>query len=192
MAPTTTCEYFLTSLKWKPPSENTIDFKLVTRFPPDLKKDPNGNIPDIMAKPAFLLYQHVKGEEHEFYDFLYMTDERWESWKETGHQLDDRIVECAWEKNATGSMEWTIKRIRDDKTAANHKSTVERISRSIRDGVNADELVAAVADIQKNWQRNSTRHSASPPKLNIDPVRYGPNGPPPPMRSGGMPRLRRH
>ena len=67
------------SLKWKPPSENSIDFKLVLRFPPtkyDLTK------PDFHAKPLFLLHVWCGGEgenaKYEDYDDMYVTDDEWE------------------------------------------------------------------------------------------------------------------
>jgi len=40
-------------LKWKPPSENSIDFKLILRFPPATKKSAQ---PDFHAKPVFELH----------------------------------------------------------------------------------------------------------------------------------------
>ncbi len=43
-------------LKWKPPYENTIDFKLVLRFPPDLERDPRGNLPNLSTMPFFELH----------------------------------------------------------------------------------------------------------------------------------------
>ncbi|KAE8241771.1 hypothetical protein A4X13_0g7270 [Tilletia indica] len=91
-------------LKWKPPSENSIDFRVRLRFPPDLDIDPEGTVPDYRAKPFFLLEQHMGsdgrrngGEEYEFFDWMEMEDEEWEEFKRTGEQLDDRIVECVWE-----------------------------------------------------------------------------------------------
>jgi mRNA guanylyltransferase len=68
-------------LKWKPPSENSIDFKLVLRFPPTER---NPTLPDFLAKPLFLLHAWHGGEgkkaKYEEYDSLYVTDEEWEEW----------------------------------------------------------------------------------------------------------------
>ncbi|KAG2154066.1 hypothetical protein DEU56DRAFT_725956 [Suillus clintonianus] len=47
-------------LKWKPPSENSIDFKLVLQFPP-LKSTPSK--PDYHAKPFFALYVYCGDEQ---------------------------------------------------------------------------------------------------------------------------------
>ena len=69
----------LNSLKWKPPSENSIDFKLVLRFPPS-RYDPTK--PDFHAKPLFLLHVWCGGEganaKYEDYDDMYVTDDEWE------------------------------------------------------------------------------------------------------------------
>ncbi|KAK0560414.1 Dcp1p-Dcp2p decapping enzyme complex alpha subunit [Tilletia horrida] len=92
-------------LKWKPPSENSIDFRVRLRFPPDLEADPEGTQPDFTAKPFFMLEQHMGdsrrggggGEDYEFFDWMEMDDDEWEDFKRTGEQLDDRIVEVVWE-----------------------------------------------------------------------------------------------
>lgn len=66
------------SKKWKPPSENTIDFKLVLRFPPDPK---HPSEPDYLAKPFFALHVFVGGRNpYEPFDELYMDDDEWEQW----------------------------------------------------------------------------------------------------------------
>lgn len=71
------------SLKWKPPSENSIDFKLVLRFP-SLPSRPNQ--PDLGAKPVFALHVWNGGEgaraQYEPYDVMYVEDEEWEQYVE--------------------------------------------------------------------------------------------------------------
>jgi hypothetical protein len=72
-------------LKWKPASENSIDFKLKLRFPPS-PHDPD--TPNFTAKPAFLLYTWLGGSAHanssyEFFDSMDMSDEEWEEWVHT-------------------------------------------------------------------------------------------------------------
>ena len=63
------------SMKWKPPSENSIDFKLVLRFPalPD-----KASLPDYYAKPIFQLHTWCGGKEYALYDVMEVTDEEWE------------------------------------------------------------------------------------------------------------------
>lgn len=68
--------YLHRSLKWKPPNENSIDFKLVLRFPPD-KQRPGE--PDFFSKPVFFLYTFLGGrDDHEPFDELYIDDDEWE------------------------------------------------------------------------------------------------------------------
>ncbi|EEB88663.1 hypothetical protein MPER_13373, partial [Moniliophthora perniciosa FA553] len=62
-------------MKWKPPTENSIDFKLVLRFPP-LPSDPNK--PDLVAKPMFLLKVWCGEQRYEQYDEMYVEDDEWE------------------------------------------------------------------------------------------------------------------
>ena len=65
------------SLKWKPPSENSIDFKVELRFPPS-PHDPSE--PDFYAKPTFLLNTWLGGDAHEFYDEMDVEEEEWTRW----------------------------------------------------------------------------------------------------------------
>ncbi|EPQ27951.1 uncharacterized protein PFL1_04278 [Pseudozyma flocculosa PF-1] len=158
-------------LKWKPPSENSIDFKLVLRFPPDLARDPRGNLPDLTSLPFFELHQYLgsdgrggPGGDYDFFDELWVEPAEWEAMVESGEQFDDRIVECVWETDPTPATDmyrerglqlpprWRMMRIRDDKHHGNHHSIVHKILKSIRDGVDADELVASAAKIRAAWK----------------------------------------
>lgn len=68
-----------TSLKWKPPSENSIDFKLELRFPPAPRAGGEEEaIIDYTAMPVFKLYQWLGGEEYEFFDAMDIEEEVWE------------------------------------------------------------------------------------------------------------------
>jgi len=71
----------LCSFKWKPPSENSIDFKLVLRFPPSSSRSPD---PDYFAKPVFELHVYCGDERglprYEFYDVMHVEDDEWERW----------------------------------------------------------------------------------------------------------------
>lgn len=62
-------------LKWKPPSENSIDFRLELRFPP-LPENPDR--PDYYTKPIFALYMNCGREGEQFYDEMAVDDETWE------------------------------------------------------------------------------------------------------------------
>jgi mRNA guanylyltransferase len=59
------------------------------------------------------------------------------SWKAHGEQFDDRVVECNVNPITHG---WRFMRFRDDKEHGNHRSIVEKIIASIRDGVQLDEV----------------------------------------------------
>lgn len=64
--------------------------------------------------------------------------------KETGEQFDDRIIEATWDKSAKN---WIFHRFRDDKDAANHSSTIDKIIISIRDGVEQKEVCVSSVDV---------------------------------------------
>lgn len=182
-------------LKWKPPQENTIDFKIELRFPPSAD-DPSGETPDYTAMPMFQLLQHVNGPHYEPFDWLDMDAEEWETWKASGQQLDDRIVECAWHVPSPQGDDiptWHIKRIRDDKSTGNHKSTVSRILQSIRDGVSEQELCNLVPAIRAAWksqERIEHRSPALTQRTSKFAHRFpgrGLGGPGPPLTRGGFP-----
>jgi hypothetical protein len=59
------------------------------------------------------------------------------SWKASGEQYDDRVVEVTWN---TANQNWIWHRFRDDKEHGNHKSVVDNILESIQDGVEADQV----------------------------------------------------
>ncbi|KAI0362410.1 mRNA capping enzyme, alpha subunit [Trametes cingulata] len=171
-------------LKWKPPSENSIDFKLVLRFPPTPGKP---MVPDFQVKPIFELHVWCGDDRgkprYEFYDVMHVEDEEWEKMKLSNEQLDERIVEVHWD--SAGEC-WRMMRFRDDKPHGNHKSVVDNIIKSIADGIEKDALLARSASIRNNWK---TRHgqppaahpiSAKPPQLAAVPhveARYGPLAP---------------
>jgi len=62
-------------MKWKPPSENSVDFKLELRFPSSSSRP---NEPDTFAKPTFVLMQWCGGQTYEFFDTMQVDDDEWE------------------------------------------------------------------------------------------------------------------
>ncbi|KAH8915400.1 hypothetical protein BT69DRAFT_1230124 [Atractiella rhizophila] len=132
-------------LKWKPPSENSIDFRLELRFPALVHTRVEGSsrngygVEDVdwQAKPAFLLMMNAGKGSETFFDWLDMSDHEWEDWKSRGEQLDNRIVEVVW--NAS-EQNWRIMRFRDDKREGNYESIVWKIIDSIKDGVEAQDV----------------------------------------------------
>ncbi|OCH93401.1 mRNA capping enzyme [Obba rivulosa] len=148
-------------LKWKPPSENSIDFKLLLRFPPSATRPSQ---PDFHAKPVFELYVWCGDDrgvpKYEPYDVMYVEDEEWERMKSSGEQLDDRIVEVHWDLEIE---HWRMMRFRDDKPNGNHRSVVENIIKSIADGVEKDTLLARSTAIRNAWKARQSQPPASQP-----------------------------
>lgn len=127
------------SIKWKPSTENTIDFKLGVRFPPSSTHDSTHKT---SRKPFFELYL-FKENGHEYFDWFEMPDDEWERWKESGEQLDDQVVECAWHPPSPHNITeptWHLKRTRSDKSHANHYTTVNSVIQSIADGVDLEQV----------------------------------------------------
>lgn len=142
------------SLKWKPPSENSIDFVLQLKFPPSAA---NEREPDFYAKPVFLLLMNHGHEGSHYYDTMEVSDETWEQcvpflscvrqcadfgvtlrrWKHSGEQYDDRVVEVVWDR---ARDTWKFVRFRDDKFEGNFKTVVASIIRSIEHGVEAEQV----------------------------------------------------
>ncbi|KAF2819364.1 mRNA capping enzyme, alpha subunit [Ophiobolus disseminans] len=134
-------------LKWKPPHENTIDFKLrLGDFPLfDPMDAEEGLIPDYDAMPTSfqLLVQHSNDKYQPFTD-LAVTPAEWDILKGLDQRLDGRIIECyrtpagqwKFKAEADGSPRW-----RDDKKHANHISTVNSVLASIEDPVTEEMLL---------------------------------------------------
>lgn len=134
-------------LKWKPPSENSIDFLLQLKFP---SSERSPKEVDLLAKPAFMLYMNQgRGVGPLFFDVMKVDDETWEDWKRSGEQYDDRVVEVVWSKELDS---FQFMRFRDDKNEGNYKDVVTSIIRSIQDGVEAEGLVARAGSIKKAWK----------------------------------------
>jgi mRNA guanylyltransferase len=78
-------------LKWKPPSENSIDFKLELRFPPQRGKPSD---PDFFAKPTFMLKEWKGGSgnnaNYEFFDVMEIGDAQWDKY------VLSHISFCIW------------------------------------------------------------------------------------------------
>ncbi|PLW05425.1 hypothetical protein PCASD_25263 [Puccinia coronata f. sp. avenae] len=144
------------TLKWKPPSENSIDFRLELKFPPR-SDDPSK--PDFYAKPLFLLMMICGEEREKFFDTLEMPDEEWLQRKERREQLDNRVVEVVWDPFM---QTWRILRFRDDKKHGNCCAVVFSTLDSIRDGVEAAELIKRLPKIRQAWNARAQTHSSNP------------------------------
>ncbi|KAL2819908.1 mRNA capping enzyme, catalytic domain-containing protein [Aspergillus cavernicola] len=144
-------------LKWKPPTENTIDFRLRLEFPilePDSDDEAEGiteAYPDYDSLPIFHLFVLLNDKEYKPFDEMYVTPSEWEDLKALQMPLDDSIVECS--KNPDGR--WCFHRIRDDKADANHITTVEKVLESIEDRVTEDDLIRCAPVIKTAWKKRA-------------------------------------
>lgn len=149
-------------LKWKPSSENSIDFKMVLKFE-------NPTDPDFSKMPIIDLYVWKGGEDKSFaanpntfynskdlkvlsktysrLDSLCITEDQWKKLISLNEPLNGRIIECYRNEN----NQWCFLRFRDDKLQGNHINVVSNIIYSINDNVQEDELEEAVEDIRRNW-----------------------------------------
>ncbi|KDQ60776.1 hypothetical protein JAAARDRAFT_172973 [Jaapia argillacea MUCL 33604] len=177
-------------LKWKPPSENSIDFKLVLRFPP-MPGHPSES--DYSQKPIFGLHVWCGDERgvprYEPFDVMYVDDLEWEKIKLSGEQIDDRIVEVHWDP---AKAHWRMMRFREDKPNGNHRNVVENIIQSIADGVEKDALLARSNNIRNAWKaRQGQPPHQPPPQSSSRPPPQSEYPPPqshyphPPLPSGG-------
>ena len=153
-------------LKWKPPTENTIDFRLRLEFPllePDSDDEADGftqPYPDYDAFPIFHLFVMLSAHDYRPFAEMYVTPEEWEDLKALGQPLDDTIVECA--KDEEGR--WRYHRLRDDKMDANHISTVDKVLESIEDRVTEDDLIRAAGAIKAAWKKRQAQQASGAPK----------------------------
>lgn len=142
-------------LKWKPPAENTIDFRMRLEFPllePDTDDEAEGVVEpyyDYDAMPIFHLFVLYNNADYRLFAEMFITQPEWESLKALQIPLDDTIVECYQDDKAR----WRYMRFRDDKKDANHISTVEKVLESIQDRVTEDDLIRAAPAIKTAWKK---------------------------------------
>lgn len=151
-------------LKWKPPHENTIDLRFqIAGFPES--EDEDGKYQDWDAQPEIhLLVNHGDKEGYQYFATLHLTDAEWEALKRMNQILDGRIIECYRDPVTT---HWRPKveedgtpRFRDDKTEANHISTVRSVLESIKDAVSEKDLIAAAPAIKVAYKERAATKAA--------------------------------
>lgn len=151
-------------LKWKPEAENSIDFRLTLDFPvkqPDEQDMAEGfrePYTDYDAMPVCNLhvYNGDSTNRDTWYATMFIEDDEWERFKLLEEPLNDRIVECYMDPQ----KRWRYMRFRDDKTNANHTSTVDSVIESIMDRVTKQDLIAAQKVIRDEWKRRVAEEQA--------------------------------
>lgn len=144
-------------LKWKPPSENTIDFRMRLEFPliePDSEDEADGIVEpysDYDAMPIFHLFVLHNAGEYRVFSEMFVTPSEWEDLKTLQVPLDDTIVECYQDMESR----WRFMRLRTDKSDANHISTVEKVLESIQDHVTEEDLIRIAPAIKTAWKRRA-------------------------------------
>lgn len=178
-------------LKWKPPSDNTVDFLLHidwALYEPSPDEPDQSRPPDYHAFPQrFGLYINHGGDKYAFVDELYVEPAEWEEWKSLDRKIQDSIVECFQEPlaqtNGTHNggahngvdgpgegRRWRFHRFRDDKTEANHVTTYESVIQSIYDHVTEEDLLANAEDIRRAWkQRDADSRKKDQGKRSLGP-----------------------
>ncbi|XBW34792.1 hypothetical protein QEN19_000358 [Hanseniaspora menglaensis] len=158
-------------LKWKPSSENSVDFKMVFKF----ENDNDVNKINFDKIPVMDLYVWKGGEDKSYiqnpnsvythkdlkilsetyskFGRLKMEQDTWKMLLKKNEPLNGRIVEC-YKNNA---HEWCFLRFRDDKLQGNHINVVSNILSSIQDNVKDEELEQSVETIKINWNKRHTK-----------------------------------
>jgi mRNA guanylyltransferase len=136
-------------LKWKPPHENTIDFRLVLGEFPTTEDEDGTVFEDWEAIPSMELWVNHGGTNgYKPFAELTLTPAEWNALKSLNQQIDGRIIECYRDPQISDRDVWRPKldngtpRFRDDKKDANHISTVESVLRSIQDAVTEQDLIS--------------------------------------------------
>ena len=147
-------------LKWKPPQENTIDFRLlIGDFPP--LEDEDGEYEDWDGMPELELHVNHgdrRGEGYKYFAPLTITDAEWMALKGLNQQLDGRVVECFRDPTIKNKDVWRPKlddgtpRFRDDKQDANHITVVNSVLQSIKDAVTEQDLLESAQGIRKAFK----------------------------------------
>lgn len=149
-------------LKWKPPEENTVDFRLILGDFPK-REDEQGVYEDFDGTPEIELWVNHGGERgYQPFGTLHVTDAEWTGFKSLNQPLDGRIIEAyrsAPLSEESGKEIWRPKveadgtpRFRDDKKDANHISVVQSVLESIQDAVSEQDLKDAAYSIRKAFK----------------------------------------
>ncbi|WBW74530.1 mRNA guanylyltransferase Ceg1 [Schizosaccharomyces osmophilus] len=138
-------------LKWKPKTINTLDFMLGLEF---TEADEQGNV-NFDSMPQFHLGVYHGRNSYSHFADMYVDEEEWEKLKSFNTPLQDRVIECSLDEE----NQWRFLRFRDDKSEANHISTVESVLKSIEDAVSEEDLLHEAYAIKHAYNQ---RHPKPP------------------------------
>ncbi|KAI4285871.1 MAG: hypothetical protein L6R38_000316 [Xanthoria sp. 2 TBL-2021] len=156
-------------LKWKPPEENSIDFLLQLEFPfvqPDAEDLDDGFTSpylDYSATPKCKLLVFEGDGKYLHWADMFIEDAEWETLVALDEPLNDRVTECFMDPR----NRWRFLRFRDDKTEANHISTVKSVMESIEDRVTKEDLIGAAKRIRDEWKK---REASGETKAGLEPT----------------------
>jgi len=95
----------------------------------------------------------IGGQDYIYYDELGVTEDEWREFRKFCETLEGRIIEANYDPDHFPPYRWKFMRFRDDKEHANHISSVEKITASIKDCVKREELIANSSKIRVLWKK---------------------------------------
>ncbi|KAI5292775.1 Dcp1p-Dcp2p decapping enzyme complex alpha subunit, partial [Ascosphaera atra] len=170
-------------VKWKPPAENTIDFRMRLEFPMyDPRKNAGNHNANGGGEEEALEDREADRDPFVDYDaiptahlFIYTGNSSNNAsgpnqpnyqWFSTLHldpddwaslkALNTPLDDTIVEAFLDEHKRWRMLRLRDDKDEANHVSTVEKVIVSIEDRVSQEDLIAAAPMIKSAWKKTTT------------------------------------
>ncbi|CAD6500545.1 BgTH12-06255 [Blumeria graminis f. sp. triticale] len=146
-------------LKWKPETENSIDFRLRLEFPQIQPDDSSAeHCLNLSGLPIFHLLINAGEKEGDVrFSTMHVEMDEWEAFKAETKPVNNRIVECFMDEK----KRWRYMRFRDDKINANYTSTVDSVIESITDRVTGEDLEKAASNIRKKWMQRADRERRS-------------------------------
>ncbi|KAJ2879673.1 hypothetical protein H4R27_005169 [Coemansia aciculifera] len=140
-----TCEKII---KWKPASENSIDFKI--------------HVVDANALDVRLLVWQG-GYNYTEFGRLAIRPNDFNRGALAGirsaHELEGRIGETVYDPEYAPPAQWRFMRFRDDKPHGNHISIVHKIIESMGDNMELPELIESMAAVRTAWKEREAAAS---------------------------------
>ncbi|KAJ2504485.1 hypothetical protein IWW47_002505 [Coemansia sp. RSA 2052] len=147
-----TCEKII---KWKPASENSVDFKM--------------RVADA-ASLDIRLFVWQGGMDYSEYGRLAIRPDDFNRGALAGirsaRELEGRIGEMVFDPEHAPPGQWRFMRFRDDKPHGNHISTVQKIIESMKDNMELPELIDSMAAVRTAWKE---REAAAAEKAKLMP-----------------------